>query len=62
MIVREKLRDQKIYRDRGGYRLVDGDNQSVRLPADVGGVGVQQECADKAGQQISLHALIQLLH
>lgn len=61
MIVTKKLRDQKIERD-GGYGLVDGDHQSVRLPADVGGVGVQQEGADKAGQQVSLHTLIQLLH
>lgn len=61
MIVSEKLRDQNLERD-SGYGLVNGDNQSVRLPADVGGIGVQQEGADKAGQQISLHTLIQLLH
>lgn len=42
----EKLRNK----ERGGYRLVDGDDQSVGLPADVGGVGVQQEGTHKAGQ------------
>jgi hypothetical protein len=42
------------------YSLVNGNNERMSLPPDVGVVGVEKEGPDESGEQVSLHTLVEL--